>query len=161
VKQTLLVLPLVLVAACGGGEAKARGSDEAAAKAAYLKKTEPICAAANAAKKALVAPTGVNDLVPYAKKVVDLSEKVTAEVAAVTPPEADKKDIQAKVVGPLQAEVAGGRDFIKKLEAAKAAGDLTAISNLLADPPTKTRAELTFMKDYGFVDCVVAADTDG
>lgn len=158
--RTLLVVPLVLVAACGGGGGKS-GSTEAADKAAYLKKTEPICADANAAKKALKAPTGVNDLVPYAKGVVDLSEKVTAEFAAVTPPAADRKDIQAKVVGPLQAEVAGGKDFIKKLEAAKAASDLTAISNLLANPPTKTRADLTFMKDYGFVDCVVAADTGG
>jgi hypothetical protein len=160
VKPTLLVLPFVLVAACGGGASTAAGSDEAAAKAAYLKKTEPICAAANAAKKALVAPTGVNDLVPYAKKVVDLSEKVTAQFAAVTPPEPDRKNIQAKVVGPLQKEVAGGREFITQLEAAKAAGDLKAISNLLADPPTKTLSDLTFMKDYGFVDCVVAADTD-
>jgi hypothetical protein len=160
VKRTVLVLPVLLVAACGGGGGKG-GSTEAADKAAYLKKTEPICAAANAARKALKAPTGVSDLVPYATMVVDLSEKVTKEFAAVTPPKADQKDIQAKVVGPLQKEVAGGKDFITKLEAAKAANDLKAISDLLADPPTKTLADLTYMKSYGFVDCVVAADTDG
>ena len=158
-KPSLFVVPLFLVAACGGGGGSAAGSSEVADKAAYLKKTEPICAAANAAKKALKAPTGVNDLVPYAAMVVDLSERVTNDFAAVPAPEADKADIQAKVVGPLQREVAGGKEFITKLKAAKAAGDLKAISDLLADPPTKTLADLTYMKDYGFLDCVVAADT--
>ena len=131
----------------------------AALKKAYVDEAEVICAKANADQKALTTPTGVAAFAPYVTKVVAIAEQATTGVAALTPPPADKAELQAKFLGPLQEQLRDAQTFAADIEAATKGNDQAALLRLAGNPPTKTRADLTFMEGYGFDACVQAADT--
>ena len=154
-KRALVVL--LLIAACGGSSGTKSGSD----KAAYLAKAEAICTTSNSdlavAKKALPADTAA--VPPYVHKLVDIARKDVTDLSALTPPKADAAAIDAKVIAPLKAQLADGDAYAGKVDAAAAAKDNAKLTDLVLHPPTKTRADVAFMKTYGFKACVKAADT--
>lgn len=154
-KAPAVVLPLLLVAACNGSS-RAGG----VAKADYVRQAEAICTRTNAAVKAQKAPAAVDQVIPYVTALVDLADRATAQLAALRPPEADRAALRARVIAPLERQVAEGRAFVVRLREAEDRGGVTAMARLLDDPPTATRADLAWMRRYGFTQCVQAADAE-
>lgn len=145
-----LVLTLLVLPACGGGDEQA--------KAAYVEQAEAVCARANAARQAVPAATSAAGIPKAVRALVDVAAGATAELAALKPPEKDAAQIQEKFVGPLQSQVQDGQAYAARVQAAKGS-DAGALLRLLAEAPTETRADLEFLRDYGFRACVEAADT--
>ena len=156
-KSFVLVLALSLATACGGGG----DATQKAAKATYIKHAEEICAKAVADRKALKAPLSVPEFAPFVAKVVAIADKAATQLLALTEPAKDKKDLDAKVIGPLREQVARGHAYAAQVAAASRANDQAALTRLLGNPPTDTKADLRWMKRYGFSSCVDAADTSG
>lgn len=152
-RRVLVVLPLLLLAsACGG-------SDEPSAKEAYLAEAEAVCAKANAAQKAEKSPAGPDAIPAYVRRVVTIASDASAELNALEPPADDADELDAKLLSPLREQVAVGQAFAKDVEEAGAKKDTAAVLKLLGTAPLQPKADLEFMKDYGFVECVDAADT--
>jgi hypothetical protein len=157
VKHALVLLPLLTVAACSGGSSSAAGK----AKADYLAKAEVICATANKQQAALKKPLSSTDLAPYVHSLVSIADQNTTALLLLTPPQADGKDLHAQLLDPLTAQLAKARTFDAAVAKAVKAKDQVGLVKLLSDPPTKTVANLTWMRSYGFHACVDAADTSG
>jgi hypothetical protein len=151
------VLVLLLATACSGGSAAAVAAGPS--RADYVRAAEKICAEANAKQKALTTPTSLPALAPYVSRVVAIADEATTRLAALSPPVKDRADLQAKVLGPLQSQLADGHVYADKVAAASKANDLKTLGELLTNAPTATRADLRFMKSYGFTECIEAADT--
>jgi hypothetical protein len=149
----LLLVPVLLVAACGGGASSL-------SKTAYLAKAEAICTKANADVKAVTSPTTAAAVLGYIGQLIDIADKATKDLDALEPPSADKADLEKKVLTPLHKQLSEGKDFQKKIKAAVDAHDQTALGQLLANPPTQTQADLAFMTSYGFKACVESAKTN-
>lgn len=156
-KRPLLLVLVVtsLAAGCGGG-----GDDEPSAKQAYLVKAEAVCAKVNTeidkAKKQR--PTSADAVPPYVKRLIDLARTNVQELSALTAPPDDAADLKAKVLDPLTEQLKIGDAYSAKVDAAAKAKD-PILLQLITNPPTETKADLTFMKAYGFKACVTAADT--
>lgn len=154
-RRALVVLALLVTPACGGGG----GGGDADAKQAYLEKAEAICTRANEAQAAEPSPNDAKSIAVYVRRLVTLAGDAAAELAALEPPEDDAAELDAKVVRPLQEQLAVARDYAKQVEDAAASGDSAAVLTLLGSAPTETKADLEFMREYGFTACVEAADT--
>ncbi len=142
----------VLLASCGGDDGKEQKAD-------FLKQAESICAKANAEQKALTTPTAVAQLAPYVAKVVAIADRASTALLALDLPEKDGKALEEKVITPLQEQVVVGRNYAAQVAAADKAKDQAKLIRLLGNPPTQTKADLRFMKSYGFKACLDAADT--
>src|SRR3954469_6812693 len=147
---------VLLVAACGGSS-----GDSGSPKADYLKKAEAICAKANteitAAKK--TPPAGIAEVPPYVHKLLDLAKQTLEDLSLLTPPSDDAVEVKAKLLDPLGQQFADGQSFAAKVDAAAAKNDSATLTQLVFNPPTKTRVDVAWMKSYGFKACVTAADT--
>ncbi|MGB8652478.1 MAG: hypothetical protein WCD35_17660 [Mycobacteriales bacterium] len=151
--RLLWTLPvLVLLAACGGGGG--------AKKADYLKKAEAICSKANTDQDALTSPTAVADIPPYIDKVLALADQATSDLKALEVPKGDKAELDKRFLVPLSKQVEEGRTFGEKVTAAAKTKDNATLTKLISHPPLATKADLTWMKRYGFKECVKAADTE-
>lgn len=150
-----LVLVL-LVPACGGSSG---GGDNP--KAVYLSKAEAICAKANTEIAAVKknAPAGIAEVPPYVRKLLDLAKATYDDLSALSPPSADAAQIKAKLISPLATQIRDGETFAAKVDAAAAKKDSATLTQLVFNPPTKTRVDIAWMKSYGFSACVTAADT--
>ena len=152
----LVLVPLALIAACSGGATVAPGG---VSKADYLSRAEAICTRINAEQANLTTPTAVNELAPYVDKIVALADRATRQITVLEAPKADRAALQSKVMRPLASQLAEGHAYADQVSAAAKAGDQTALVQLLASQPTGSKADLAWMKGYGFVECVKAADT--
>jgi hypothetical protein len=155
-RAALLVLPLLAVTACSGGD-ESKASD----KDAYLVAAEKICAKANADQKALKTPTGASGLSSYVDSIVAIAEESTTALSKLTPPEDDKAGLDEHVLVPLQGQLEKAKQYAVDVKAASAKNDNVALIKLFSDPPNKTVADLSWMRSYGFRECVDAADTSG
>ena len=153
-RRLALVLPVVMVVACGGG------TSGGLSKADYLKQAEAICANANDDQKAVKTPTAVTDLAPYVAKILALADSATKAIGALEPPKTDKADLDAKVLTPLKGQLAAGHVYSDQVAAAAAKNDQAALIKLLSSPPSGSKADLAWMRSYGFVECVNSADTE-
>jgi hypothetical protein len=155
VKRALVVL--FLVAACGGSS----GGSKADTKASYVAKAEAVCAKANTqladAKK--TTPTAVAGIPPYVHKLLDIARSTLSDLTALSPPSKDAVDVKAKLLDPLGQQLADGTSFAAAVDAAAKSGDNAKLTQLVFNPPTKTRVDLAWMRSYGFKACVTAADT--
>jgi hypothetical protein len=153
-KRALVLL--LLVAACGGGS-----GDSGNAKDDYLQKAEAVCAKANteiaAAKKST--PAGIAEVPPYVHKLLDLAKQTLDDLSLLSPPGDDAVEVKAKLLDPLGQQLADAQNFAAKVDAAAAAKDSATLTQLVFNPPTKTRVDIAWMKTYGFKGCVTAADT--
>lgn len=155
-RRILLMALVCLAAGCGGSSAPAQVS----AKDAYLAKAEAICASANTelARVKKTQPTATEQLPTYVKAIVDVGRKNVEQLSALEPPAADNAEITAKVIEPLQGQVVAGDAYAAKVTDAVLKKD-PGLLGLVTNPPTQTKADLDFMKAYGFSACVKAADT--
>src|SRR3954471_2983074 len=158
-KRALVLI--LLVAACGGSSGAGRGSGDP--KADYLAKAEAICAKANtqidAAKKNT--PSGTDGVPAYVHKLLDLAKQTLDDLTVLSPPSGDAAEVKAKLLDPLTQQYADGQTFAGKVDEAAAKNDTATLTQLVFNPPTKTRADIAWMKSYGFKACVTAADTGG
>lgn len=152
-------LALLLATACSGGGDKV--SSQGVSKEDFLAKAEKVCAQANTDQDALKTPTSVDALAPYVARVVEIADTATEELKKLELPKADEADLKAKVLDPLEAQLTAGHAYADKVKAAADKNDFVALTKLLGDPPTDSKADLRWMKDYGFDACVEAADTGG
>jgi ABC-type transporter MlaC component len=157
VKPALLVLPLLVAAACSGSSS----SDAAAQRSSYVQEAEAICQQANADQKALTKPTSAKQLSPYVDAVVQIADRSTTALLKLSPPAEDKKDLEQHVFTPLHQQLVLAREYADKVRSASKGNDQVALVKLLSDPPNQTAADLVWMRKYGFKECVTAADTSG
>jgi hypothetical protein len=157
VRHLPLVLPLALLAACGSRGTVASG----VTKAAYLKQAESVCSKANVERRALKTPTSITELGPYVTKVVALADSTTKAIDALDAPKADLADLQAKVLTPLNARLVEAHAYAAKVATAQKKDDQLALVTLLGSPPSVPKEVLTWMRSFGFVECVKVADTSG
>ena len=148
---------LVPLAACGGGD---DDGGDGLSKAEYVSQSEAICTKANADFKAIPFPTTPAAFPEYVGKLVTLAEGVHHKLMDLEAPEADEADLKTKVLDPIEAQIEEGRDYQKELADAVAKNDQAKIGQLVADPPTRTKADTAWMSSYGFKECVKVAETD-
>ena len=153
-KHLAMLLPLALVAGCSGSS-----TPSGVAKSDYLKKAEVICTKANVDQKALKTPTTPDAIPAYVASVIKIADTATSGLAALEAPKADQKDLESKVLGPLRTQLSVGHDYYDQIVAATKNKDQKALVKLLGNPPTQAKADLRWMKGYGFKECVDAADT--
>jgi hypothetical protein len=156
VNSAFLLVPLLLVAGCGGGSTPA--SPE---KKAYIARAEAICAKANADTKALTNPQAASDLAPYVAKVVVIADAALKAIDGLTPPAADKPALDKHVFTPLAAQVIEAHAYAAKVAAADKVHDEAALTHLTLNAPTGSKADLKWMRSYGFSACVDAANVGG
>ncbi len=144
------LLAVLLVAACSSS------SDDP--RAAYLREAEGVCRAAVEAQAAEPTPADPTALAAYVRRLVTVQGDAAAELAALRPPEADEAELDAKVVRPLQEQVQRSRDYADRVEKAP---DTAAVLDLLGQAPSRTDADLGWMRDYGFRACVELVDPAG
>lgn len=150
--RALVLLPVLLLAGCGSDV-------DPAVKERYIADAEKICERAVAEQKKLPAPLGVADFQPYVTKTVAIVDRVFADLKALSPPEGDADELNEKVFTPLGEQLAVAKEYEAKVKAAVKAKNQPEIIALIGNPPTETKADLRFMKRYGFDICVKAADT--
>jgi hypothetical protein len=153
----LPVLVLPLLAGCSGSSKDQVSSG--LSKAAYISKAEAICSRINTEIGKLAAPTSPKAVEAFVEESLQIAEVGTGEIKALDPPEADRAAITAKVLDPLDGQLTAGRAFLVKVKEAVAKKDDTALGRLITNPPTGSKADLDWMRSYGFKQCVDAADT--
>lgn len=147
--RRLLLLPALALAvtACGG---------DTDPKADFVDKANDICSSADDDLADVEQPTSAAALVPYAEKTLDIARKAQRELAALTPPEADRAELESKALAPFAALVAEGESFVQKLQDAN--GDQAELLPLLAQRPDPSAIDLEFLRAYGLGTCADAID---
>jgi hypothetical protein len=158
VRRLALLVPVLLapLAACGGGGGDGPSLEDR--RAAYLEQTEAICKDVNEELEAKPLPTDVPSVPAYADDVVALLERTVDAVAAVEPPQEDRARLEERVLEPLRSDVPRAEAYAQQLKDAAAANDGATLLRLVQERP-QTSADLAYMRDYGFSQCVAAADT--
>ena len=154
-RRLAAALPLLLVAACSGGG----GDDLEERRNAYLDRAEAVCERTNADIDALGTPAGVEQVPEFADKAVAIVQRTVEELSAVEPPEEDRAEVEQKVLEPLADDVETAEQYAEQVKAAAAANDQAGLLRLLQESP-QTTADVAFMRDYGYVECVEAVQLD-
>ena len=157
-RVALLLLPLLL-SGCGGSDKDQASSG--LSRAEYVTKAEAICTRINKEVDKLTAPSTPQALQEFVEKSLQLAESGTQELKALDPPASDRTDLKTKVLDPLDGQLAAGRTFLEQVRTAVAKNDQAALGQLITHPPTGSKADLNWMRSYGFRECVDAADTEG
>jgi hypothetical protein len=145
-------LAVLALPACGGDD----GGDDAAVKAAYVQKATAVCDRVVRDRGALTRPSAAADFAPFVRSSVTIAEKAEADLRALTPPEADRADLQTKVLDPLSADVEKGRALAMQVEAA--GGDQSKLLPLLSQVPTGAGIDRQYLMSYGLDSCVKAVE---
>lgn len=141
-RRALLLSTALLLTACGGGD------DE---KAAFVADAAAVCEKAAADTKALKAPAAPAEFAPYADDIVRIAKQAQADLAKLTPPEADEADLRTKVLEPFADVVVEGEAFAKKVRAA--GPDQAKLLPLLGQVPDSGDVDLEYLRDYGLGTC--------
>lgn len=159
-RRALVPLLVLGLTACsgGGGEQEAPTLEER--RDAYVAEAEDVCAEANEAVDGVQLPTSVSEVPTTADEVLGIARSTVEEVAALAPPEEDRAELEEKVLGPLRGDLTGLEEYVDQLKAAAASNDGATLLRLSQERP-QTTADLGFMRDYGFVECVTAAGQTG
>ena len=141
-RRALLLTSALLLTACGGGD------DE---KAAFVKDASAVCEEAGKESEALKTPATPAEFAPYADGIVRIAKQAQADLAELTPPEADEADLRSKVLDPFADVVLEGEEFAKKVRAA--GEDQAKLLPLLSQVPDAGEVDLEYLRDYGLDTC--------
>lgn len=157
-RRVLILLPLLLLLpACsddGGGDG---GSEDV--EAAYVADATAVCDDAVEEFEALTTPTTPEAFAPYADALVGVVEKAHHELAALTPPEEDRAEIQERALDPLETLVTEGKAYAEKVRAAGA--DQAKLLPLLSERPKVDGIDVGFLRSYGLDSCAEAVELAG
>ena len=148
-RRALLLSTALLLAACGGDDAKA----------AYVERASAICEDTAQEIEALKFPAKPEEFAPYADSLVGVVEKAQTELTGLTPPEEDRAQLEDKVLDPLADLVEQGRAFAAKVRAAGT--DQKKLLPLLTQRPTTEAIDTEFLREYGLEDCADAVEKAG
>ncbi len=147
---TALVLGL---SACSGGDEPGAEQD-VDPKQAYVEQASRICTSADEDFAALAAPTTPEQFGPYVQETVGIADRAHRELAALTPPEPDRADLESKVLTPFGALVEQGRAWSARVTAA--GSDQAALLPLLGERPTSAAIDKEYLRSYGLDSCADA-----
>lgn len=151
-RAAVAVVPLLLVAACGHAPQGPSRKD-------FVARAEKVCGDANTQFGALAAPTSAPGVLTYVERLVQVADGATQRLEQLPAPHADAAAVRAKMMVPLRSQVTEGRAFTTQVRTAVQRRDQAALAKLVAHPPTPTKADLAWMRAYGFRQCVTMADT--
>jgi len=141
-RRALLLSTALLLTACGGGE------DD---KAAFVEAATAVCEKASTDSKALKPPASPAEFAPYAESIVQIAEQVQQDLETLELPEADREDLESRVIEPFADVVAEGQAFAEKV---KAAGeDQGKLLPLLNQVPDSGEVDLEYLREYGLETC--------
>lgn len=146
-RRALLLVPFLLLPGCGG--------DDSDPKAEFVAAAEAICAEARADVEANTQPTDLAALDDYVDAIVRVLEQAEADLSALTLPEDDAAELEAKLLGPLEADVKVAQGFAAEVRAA--GGNGVKLLPLLSKRP-KTTVDVAFARSYGLGSCADAAE---
>ena len=147
-RRALLLVPLLVLPACGSDD------PEADPKVAFVSSAEAVCTEARGERKALTTPTTASAIVPYVDEIVAILVRAQQDLAALELPPDDADEIRDKLLDPLAADVKTGQEFAAKVKAASPAQLLGLVSNR-----PKTTVDLEWAKGYGLEVCAEAASS--
>ncbi|MDP9101283.1 MAG: hypothetical protein M3N21_03945 [Actinomycetota bacterium] len=151
--RSISLAGVLMMAACSSGGTSA----DDAARASFVVRAEALCTKANIDLKALHAPQAAAEIPSYVHAVATLGAGTARALAGLTLPPKDATALHAKFLDPLLRQSDDGIRF--DLQIQKAGTDQAKVTSLLAQAPTATRADLAFLRSYGFHACVAAANT--
>lgn len=147
-RPLLLVPALVLsLAGCGGGE-------EVDPKGAYVAQANEVCEQAKDDFASLARPTTPEGFGPFADSTVEIIDEAQQGLAALTPPEPDRVELEARVLDPFEALVVEARAFAEQVKAA--GSDQNVLLPLLSARPTTGDIDLDYLRSYGLQPCADA-----
>ena len=152
---TALVLGL---SACSGGD-QAAAPEEVDPKQAYVEQASEICTSADEDFAALVAPVTPAEFGPYVSETVAIADRAQSQLAALTPPEQDRADLESKVLTPFAELVEQGRVWSAQVTAAGT--DQAALLPLLGQRPTSAGIDKDYLREYGLTSCADAVSKVG
>lgn len=144
--RPLLLLPVLAVtlAACGGSDPKQD----------YLDAANDVCDEADNDFADLRQPTSVAEFAPFAEKTLAIAQKAQKKLAELTPPEADRAELDAKVFAPFTALVQEGEGFVQRVK--DAGQDQAQLVALISQRPDPSKIDLQFLRSYGLGTCADA-----
>jgi hypothetical protein len=151
-RRVALLVPVLLLASCGGGGSSLSKSD-------YVSQAETICKDANDKFKALPRPNDPAGFRTFVEQTVQIADDATKKLEDLDPPKGDKEELDKKVFVPLEDQITQGKAFAEKVKKAVADNDQAELGKLLTNPPEGKKADLTWMRKYGFKSCVDAASS--
>lgn len=137
------LLPLVLLAGCGG--------DDGDPKEEFVAAANSICADADKEIKGQSQPSDAAGLRAYADALVAILEKARTDLEALALPEDDADELRDKLIDPLRKDVESGKAFADELDRAKDA----ELLGLLGKRPSPT-VDVGFARSYGLDACADA-----
>lgn len=143
-RRALLLSTALLFAGCGGGDPKQE----------YIEQASKICERASSERDELTFPAQPADFAPYTDKVVAIAERAQKDLAELEPPEADRADLERRVLEPYAALVQEGKAFAEKVRAAGA--DQKKLLPLLGQVPNPDDVDLEYLRSYGLGTCADA-----
>ena len=152
----LTALVLALSACSGGGNDAAPEVDP---KQAYVEQASEVCASADEEFAALTAPTTPAEFSPYVTETVGIADRAQRELAALTPPEQDRAELESKVLTPFAELVEQGKAWSAEVTAAGT--DQAALLPLLGERPTSAGIDKEFLTEYGLETCAQAVSKVG
>ena len=156
----LAALVLALSACSGGDGDDAAAPQEADPKEAYVEQADEVCSSADDDFAALGGtPTAPAEFGPYVQETVGIAERAQTELAALTPPEADRADLESKVLTPFAELVEQGKAWSSQVTAA--GGDQAALLGLLGSRPTSAGIDKEYLREYGLTSCADAISKVG
>ena len=141
-----LLLPLLALAliGCSGGDPKQE----------FLESANDICDEAENDFANVRQPTSVVELAPFAERTLAIVQEAQRELAALTPPEQDRAELETRVLNPFSALVTEAEGFVERV---KAAGqDQAQLIALISQRPDPSKIDLTYMRSYGLGTCADA-----
>jgi hypothetical protein len=145
-------LSALLTACSNGGDGDA-AQEEVDPKAAYVTAADEICTSADEDFAALTPPTTPEQFSPFVQETVGIADRAQSQLAALTPPEQDRAELESKVLTPFATLVEQGRAWSAQITAAGA--DSAALLPLLAARPTSGVDE-EYLRAYGLDSCADA-----
>lgn len=144
-RRALLLTSGLLLVACGGGDD---------GKAAFVKEATAVCDRAGAETKQLKSPATAAEFAPYADAVVQIAEQAQQDLATLELPEADREELETRVLKPFADVVVEGQQFAEKVRAA--GQDQAKLLPLLSEVPDAGEVDLDYLRDYGLKSCADA-----
>lgn len=146
--RTLLLLPLLLLPACGGSDGLPK--DE------FVAKAEAVCAKTNAALEDEKEPESPQEIEPYFSRQLKTAKDATEELEQLAADQPDEDQIRTIFLTPLRGQVEELETYLPRIAEAVEQGE-QGLSEL--EEPDLPKADEAAMKEYGFDACLEVAQT--